>query len=190
MDIFVPPSLKNADASLSLAESFSVLLDPVKRKAIADDIKAHHALNDTEAKKAADALTLIKQHSDILAETRISEDKISKERKDLSYEQAHFKAEREAEWEKIRIARSDAKKALDEAQDLHDLAVDIQNKVNLKEAELSKAKDEHMVNVKKLSDDTMALELKRKEIEQFQKQVIDLDVQTKAKVEKLKQFNF
>ena len=79
MDIFVPPSLNNADAALNLADSLAKLLDPKERAKIADDIKAHHALNDAQAKKHTDALTLIKKHQDILDETKRTEIKNRKE---------------------------------------------------------------------------------------------------------------
>lgn len=190
MDIFVPPSLKSADASLSLAESLSILIDPSKRKAIADDIKAHHALNDTEAKKAEDARSLIKEHTSVLNETKASEQRINKATKDLETEKTNFKSEKDAEWAKVALAKGEAKDALEKAQMLHKQALDAQNKANQKEVDLNKAVDEHTINVKKLAQDKAALAEDYNELAKTKKEILNLDAQTKAKVEKLKQFNF
>src|ERR1700733_5271301 len=122
MDIFVPASLSAADANLSLAQSLAVLIDPKERAKIADDIKAHHALNESEAKKASDARNLIKQHSDILEETNRVTAQNKKDAADLVKKQADFKAESEAEKVKISEKWSDVKAAAETAKNMHDKA--------------------------------------------------------------------
>lgn len=189
-DIFTPPSLSSANASLNIAESLAKLLDPKERQKIADDIKSHHALNDTEAKKASDARALIKEHSDILQETRNAEARIAKERKELEQEKSDFITEAHAERAKISLSKSDAKDALEKAQTLHQQAIDIQNRANAKELDLSRSLAEHAAATKKLLEDRRVLEKDRKEIEEFKKQVLELDAQTKAKVDALKKYNF
>src|ERR1700679_165376 len=86
--IYTPPSLNTADTILNLADSLVKLLDPKERGKIADEIKAHHALNDTEAKKHAEAISLIEKHKSILEETQRIASKVSADQKKLDTERA------------------------------------------------------------------------------------------------------
>jgi hypothetical protein len=189
-DIFVPASLNSADVSLSIANSLSVLVDPKERAKIADDIKAHHALNDIEAKKAAEARALIKQHQDILNETNRVAEKNKADKEALEESQKKFNADCEIERQKIATKWSDVSDAAQTAKDLNAKAEGMINDVASREESLRKAKETHANDVKKLGEDAAALEEKRKGIEKFQIEVSALDTATKSKVEKLKQFNF
>lgn len=189
-DIAAPRNLSNANAILSLADSFAKILDPSERKKIADDIREFHALNETEAKKAEDARSLIKKHTDILEETRRNSASNEQERKDISQERIQFNTEMEAARAKIAFDKSEAKTALDTAQKLHEQAVDIQDKANFKEKSLNQGLQDHQINVKKLEDDAVALGKQRDDIEKFKQEVLAMEKETKAKVEALKKYNF
>lgn len=189
-DIFVPQSLNGADAVLAMVQQMENLLDNNKRKAMTDDIIKFHALNDTEAKKAADARALIKQHTDVLEQTRKIAADTDEEKKNLALAKQQFQVEMEAERAKLFIEKSDVKNAFEKAKALNDQAVEIQNNVTMRESELLKNKAEHVDNVKKHEEKEKALLKQKSEIDEYKRQVIALDNETKSKVEKLKQFNF
>lgn len=185
-----PHSLTNADSLLYLADALKALLDDSQRAKIAADIKAHHALNDTEAKKAVDALAVIKEQSDALVLIQNIERNVAKMKADLSVERENFTAEKEAEWKKINASKAAATEALAKAQTLHNDAVELQGKANSKETALAAMKSEHDTNVEALNAVAKELDRKQREIEDFRNKVIELDKQTKAKVEALKAYNF
>lgn len=188
--IFTPPSLNGADAVLAMVSQMENLLDTNKRKAMTDDIIKFHALNDAEQKKAADARALIKQHTDVLETTRKLAADTAEEKRNLALAKQQFEVEMQAERAKLSIEKSDVKTALDKATQLNSQAVEMKNNVAMRENELSRNKAEHAENIKKFGDEKIALENKQKDAEKFRQEVLSLDAATKAKVEKLKQFNF
>jgi hypothetical protein len=190
MDIFVPQSLNGADAVLAMVSQMENLLDTNKRKAMTEDIIKFHALNDAEAKKAADARAMIKQHTDVLEQTRKLAADTAEEKKNLALAKQQFEVEMQAEKAKLALEKSDVKIALDKATQLNSQAVEMKNNVTMRENELSKNKAEHVENLKKHEDEKKALTKQKADIDEYKRQVIALDNETKAKVEKLKQFNF
>lgn len=190
-DIFVPRVLTDIESVIKFLTPISKQIsDPKEREKIADDIKAFHALNEIEFKKSSDARDLIKRHSDILTETKKTEDNIAKQRGELANEKEQFNTEKEAEKAKINLEKSNVKEALEKAQDLHKQAVEIRDKAIAKESFLTKEKEAHEANVRAHIAEKESLENQRKEIENYKSQVLALDAQTKAKVEALKKFNF
>lgn len=190
MDIFVPQSLNGADAVLAMVAQMENLLDTNKRKAMTDDIIKFHALNDTEKKKADEARALIKQHADILEETRKLAASTAEEKKNLSENKKQFEIEMQEQREKLAIEKNSVKGALDEAKKLNDQAIEMKNNMTEREAELFKNKYAHAENINKFEEDKKSLEKQRSDIDEYKRQVIALDNETKTKVEKLKQFNF
>lgn len=189
-DIFCPPSLSAANAVLSLADSLTKLLDPKERAKIIDDIKTHHALNDAEAKKHAEASSLIKQNQDILDETKRLSEKNKADAEMVNDVRIKNNADISAEHAKLKTEKETLTAASQDALALHRKAEGMINSVARREEMLRIDKEAHAIAVKKLNDDTLALEEKRKGIEKFQQEVSAMDNATKAKVEKLKQFNF
>jgi len=190
MTINNPPALNEADSALKFVTLFQKLMDPVQRKTIADDITAFHALNDTEAKKAADARDLIKKHTEILNDTKRISEQNAKDRKDLEQDKVAHNAAVDAANQKLTSdrnllvdERAKAKKIADEGELAMSLALQ-------KENELKITKSDHESEVAKLNKDKQDLADEKKKIDEYKKQVIALDEETKAKVAKLKQFNF
>lgn len=189
-DISVPRSLTAADAALSFADSLTKLIDPALRAKIADDIKAHHALNETEAKKADDARSLIKKNQDILDETiRISYQN-KKCGEELDSQRFNFKADSESERQRIEDKWKEVKAAAAAASNLHVNAEKMIADVEKRENALKSDKIEHEKNVNKLTTDRSALEKERLDIDEYKNKIIALDKTTNEKVDKLKQFNF
>ena len=189
-DISVPHSLNEAKATLNLADSFAKILDPNERKKIADDIVKFHALNDTEAKKAEDARNLIKQNADILAETQKTASQLAADKKELEQNKLTFATETATERNKIKDEWAKVKTASDAAKDLHDKANGMINDVTARESSLRADKEAHADNVKKLAAEQESLKSDRAKLDKYREEVLALDNETKAKVEKLKQFNF
>lgn len=189
-DIFIPPALANADAALSLASSLEVLVDPVKRAKIADDIKAHHALNDTEKKKSEDARALIQKHADILSETQATEARITKAQKELDAQHVQFEAEKETEAHKNVRAKAEAEDLLNKAQFMKQQADQALATSNAKEQEVAKARTENENRTNQLAAYKIQLDKTKEEIEEYRQSVLKMEEKAKAKVSALKQFNF
>lgn len=188
--IYTPASLSAADAVLSIASQLEKLNNPSSRKKIEDDIVAAHALNETEARKASEARLLIKQHSEILEETKKTSEKNINDKNLLENEKSAFKAEIENENLKLNVRKSDIDKLFSEAKKLHDEAVEFHKNISIREEELNREKNTHKENIRKLSEKEGDLEKSRQDIEAARNQVMTLDKEIKAKVDKLKQFNF
>lgn len=189
-DIFVPPSLNGADAVLAMVSQMENLLDTNKRKAMTEDIVRFHALNDAEKKKADDSRALIKQHTEVLEETRRLAENTVEDKKNLSLEKQQFQTEMEAQRAKLAIEKSEVKIALEKSAKLNDQAIEMKNNTSMREDELHRNKLAYAENLKKFEEDKRALERQKFDIDEYKRQVIALDNETKAKVEKLKQFNF
>lgn len=190
MEIFVPPSLSTADATLKIAEALQKLTDPKERQKIETDIVAHHALNDAEAKKASDARALIKQHQAVLDETKRIFEQNKKDTAALAQKQEAFRQECEAERLAISQEWSDAKTASETAKNLHTKAEGMINSVGKREDDLRRAKKEHEENLNKHEEAKKALKKQKDDVDEYKRQVLALDNETKAKVEGLRKFNF
>jgi hypothetical protein len=188
-DIFVPASLSTADSVLNLAESLTKLLDPKERAKIADDIKAHHALNETEAKKSAEARALMKQHQDVLAENKKISEQNKADKDTLEQEKKDFNANCEIEKKKVSDKWSDVNLAAQTAKDLHDKAEGMINNVAGREEELRKAKLSHAIEVQKVSDKDKAAEATLKKAEEIKKQHTELLESIKTKQAAIAAFN-
>lgn len=189
MDIFAPVSLNTANAVLNLAESFGRILDPTERKKISNDVVAFHALNDAEAKKSADAKALIKQHTDILEETKRIAAQNKKDTAELDQQKVGFKAESEAERLKISEEWSNVKVASEAAKALHDKAASIINDVAKREDDLRQQKEEHAINVKKLKDGQDSLKKEYEKVEEIKRQHTELLESIKTKQAAIAAFN-
>lgn len=189
-DISIPHALNQASLALSFVDSLSKLLDPSERKKISDDIKNHHALNESEFKKSEEARLLIKKHQEILDETKKVSEKNEQEKKGLEQEKMRFKSECEAESLSLFKKRSDADLSKENAEKLCKEAEEIQMKTNEKERQLNKDKEEHNKNVKQYIEDKRDLEKLRKETDKYKNEVVALDKETKNRIAKLKEFNF
>lgn len=190
MSIYVPPSLSTADAVFNIAVQLEKLNSPTARKKIEEDIIAAHALNETEAKKLDEAKELIKKHSDILQETRRIADQTAQEKKDLNLEKTAFKEEMEGSNLKINARKSEVEDALQKATALNNQAIESHKLLNTREDELKRFRDDLEVRELKLKKDMAALDKTKSDIDSYKESVLALDKQTKAKVEKLKEFNF
>lgn len=173
-DIFVPQSLNQAVASLSIAESLAKLVDPKERAKIADDIKSHHALNETEEKKHSDALSLIKKHQEILDETRVVSEKnkiesesIDKKKQDTDQYCSEENKKIEEKWSVVKIAAETAKS-------LHTKAEGMINGVAAREDALRKEKEEQLNNAKKLEEDRKNLDKEYEKVEEIKRQHTEL----------------
>lgn len=189
MDIFVPASLTHADIVLSLATSFEKLLDPKERAKIADDIKAHHALNTIEAKKADDAKSLIKQHTAILDETKKISEQNKKDAEELHQKQITFDEASKAEMSKIKAERDDVEQSTKDAKTLHDKATSMINDVANRESDLKKDKETHKSKVNKQAEDQKSLDNKLEEVEEIKKQQTVILDEIKAKKAAVAAFN-
>lgn len=189
-DIFVPPSLTGADAAKGILDLLEKLNDPNNRKRIESDIVAAHALNDTEAKKHADALKLIQKHSDILSETQKAQEQLKSDKIALDAKETSFKSEVEVEHAKLNAKTDAVKDDTQKAAELFAQANDLHNTIAVREDELRQAKEIYQANLVKYQADLEALKTKQNEIEKFRQQVLNLDRQTKEKVEALKKYNF
>jgi hypothetical protein len=189
-EIFVPASLNGADAVLAMVAQMENLLDVNKRKAMTEDIVKFHALNEAEKKKAADARALIKQHTDILEETRRIAANTEEEKKNLISAKQQFEFDSQSERSKIAARKLEVDDILQKTAKLHDETKEMKDNIESKIIALSKRELEHAENVKKHEEEKQALAKQKSDIDQYKNQVIALDNETKAKVEKLKQFNF
>lgn len=168
-DIFTPASLNAADANLSLANSLAILVDPKERAKIADDIKAHHALNVAEAKKHADAIALIKQHQGILDETLRVQAENKQDSLDLEKDKKDFETYCTTERGKISDKWSDVNTAAQTAKDLHAKAEGMINSVAGREEELRKGKAELETAVKKNEQRTKDLDKEYATVEEIKR---------------------
>lgn len=185
-----PPQLSQLQSGLDSIKILSELNNPSSIKSIEQKIIAFHALNDTEAKKAQEARDLIKKHSDILEETKGIAAGNYQEKKSILTERKNFEDEKSEEYKKIDIAKGTVELRRQEAQFLMDEANSKQNDIALRETELNKAKTLHAENVAKLLQDQKSLSDERKKLESQKQAILDLDRETKAKVDALKKFNF
>ena len=189
-DISVPSGLRNEDAALAFATSLQKLLDPIERKKVEAEVIAHHALSDAEAKKASDARALIKQHSDILEETKKISAQNKKDADILDQKQKEFYQQSEAEKLKISAKWSEVNAAQEEAKALHTKAENLINDVYSREEALRKDKELFAQEVAKLSKEKENVVEKQKDLDKQRVEIAALDSETKAKLEKLKQLNF
>lgn len=168
--IFVPASLNTADAVLGLADSLAKLLEPKERAKIADDIRAHHALNMIETKKHADALALIKQHQGILDETNRVSTKNKADKEALEQKEKDDNAWIEAEKKKIADKWSDVNTAAQTAKALHTKAEGMINSVAKREEDLRKGRIQLDVDVKKNEQRTKDLDTEYATVEEIKRQ--------------------
>lgn len=187
-DIFLPRSLEAAEAILALKPAMEQILN--NRKSIEDDIRKFHALNDTEAKKSEEARALIKKNSDILETARKISEENSIEREKIISERISFNEEKSREYEKIDIEKGSINLQKREAQSLIDEARAKHIELSSREEDLANSRIEHAKNATKLLQEQKLLDEKRRELEEHRQAVIDLDRDTRAKVEALKKFNF
>jgi chromosome segregation ATPase len=173
-EISIPPSLAAADINSSLADSLAKLVDPKERAKIADDIKAHHALNDVEAKKHTDAINLIKQHQSILDETKRTEVKNKQESLDLDKAKKEFETYCATERGKIADKWSDVNTAAQAAKDLHTKAEGMINSVAAREEELRKGNVELVASIKKNDQRTKDLDKEYETVEGIKAQHTEL----------------
>ena len=108
----------------------------------------------------------------------------------LQSQRLSFAEEKRQEYQKIADAKLPANEALVRAQELRDEAKKIQDDVAARENALSAAKTEHEKNISKFEEDKATLATERQTLEDQKQALIELDRQTKAKVEALKKFNF
>jgi hypothetical protein len=164
-----PPSLTHAKAAADLVQVVYDLIEDKEKKKIEKDIKALHSLNEKEKEKYDEAIALIEEHKNVLAETKKLADK--------------------AESEKIKAesALADAQKKLEEA-DLQFARVKVREDAALKkEAELeekSKLIDAELAKHKKLST---SLEKKEQKAAELEAELEKTKAEYEAKIEKLKQ---
>lgn len=189
MDIFVPPSLSSADATLKIADALQKLLDPKERQKIEADVKAHHALNDAEAKKAEDARALIKQHQSVLDETKRISEKNKKEVEDLAQKQIAFNQDFEAERIKISEEWSNVKTAAETAKNLHSKAESMISDVAKREDDLRKEKKSHEIESLKVLDKAKEAESTLKKAEEIKKQHTELLESIRSKQAAIAAFN-
>lgn len=185
-----PQSLLNADATIDIAEALVKLIDPKERQRISDDIKAFHALNDTEAKQASEARVLIKRNADILKQNQETEERIAKVNNDLQSAQAQFEIDKKNALDDIATKQEEHDSAMADAVALSASAQTVLESVKAKELQLAADRSAYEIDVKKLGDDLKALDKRKKEIEAFKQQVLALNSQTEEKLSSLKQFNF
>lgn len=186
-DIFVPPNLKQADDFLAILKDF---LDSSARKRVEDDIVKFHTLNDGEAKKRAEAMELINKHSDILSETRKLNSDTEEKLKKLAKDKTQFKIEMDSEKIKLDHEKEAVKNEIEKAKRLNTEAIDIRNNVEGRESSLRAERIAIDKDKQKVIDDNKVLDTRKNEIEIYHENVKKLDNETRAKVEKLKQFNF
>jgi hypothetical protein len=187
-DIFIPSSLSTADANLSLANSLAILVDPKERAKIADDIKAHHALNVAEAKKHADAIALIKQHQGILDEIKRTEAKNKQDSLDLDKAKKDFEIYCATEQGKIADKWSDVNTAAQTAKDLHTKAEGMINNVAGREEELRAHGRNLAAAVSKNDQRTKDLDKEYATVEEIKRQhteMLDSVKSTQAKIASL-----
>lgn len=189
-EIFVPSSLTGADAAKGILEQLEKLNDPENRKKIEADIMAAHKLNETEAKKAAEARSLIKKHQDILDETRRIYDATIKEKDDLAKEKSLFKLEMEAERLKLSVEKSTAQDAVNKAAELNKQTNSMKEDLADREALLRTNTEIQLSDVKRHTEEKLLLQKQKIDLDSYKDQILALDKQTNEKVEKLKQFNF
>lgn len=189
-DISVPKSLSSAEAILSLATSLQTFIDPSERKKIADEVRAFHALNDTEARKAQEARDTIKQNSSILQENQKIAALNEQNQKQLVSDRAIFEEEKRHEYQKISDAKLPANEALVRAQQLRDEAKGLQDDVAAREKALDAERAEHEKNVLKLGQDKESFGEDKKALEEKRTAILNLEKQTNEKLQKLKQMNF
>jgi len=188
-DIAVPHSLSNANAGLSLAESLAKLLDPAERKKIADDVRSFNALNETEAKQAKEARELIKKNGDILDETRKTEGRIAKEKKDFEQEKKDFASSSEAEKQKIAILKSEAEAEQEKSKKLLNQIELNQNTLNDGKRDLAGKIDQYKRDSDKLANDRKKADDDLKESDRIKAEAENLLKSTKEKIAKLREHN-
>lgn len=188
-DISVPHSLASANAGLSLAESLARLLDPAERKKIADDVCAHNALNDTEAKKAQEAREMIQKHQVVLDETRALEGKLAKEKSDFEQEKIDFKSACDGENKKIGSIKADALAEQEKAKKLL-------NQIEAAQASFDKDKREMVTKAEQLKKDNEKLVIDRKKLddelkkaEEIKSAALKLQSSMQIKLEEARRFN-
>jgi hypothetical protein len=188
MSIFIPPSLSSADAIVKTIPLLEQLVG--NRATIESDIKSFHALNEAEAEKAQKARDLIKEHFDILEETRKTSLKNQDDSDKLKADKVAFEEEKKQEYQKIADAKLPTNEALTRAQELRDEAEATKNSVISLQESLNADKGSHALNVAQLAEEKKSVEEERKKIDEYKQSVIELDRQTKANLEALKKFNF
>ena len=179
MEIFVPASLNHSEVTLSIADSLAKLLDPTERQKIADDIVSYHALNDTEAKKHADALALINQYQGVLDENKRIANKIEVDKAALEQAKSDFDVYCNGERQKIADKWSDVNLAAQSAKDLYAKAEGMINDVASREEKL---RLDNLALDKAIS----ANELRAKEIESEYAAVEDLKKEHSDMLEQVK----
>lgn len=184
MDIFVPAPLSNLEA---IVKELAPVIDPSARKKIADDIAAFHALNAAEAKKAADARALIKQHQDVLAETKRITEQNKADAEQIRKDRENFVAEAKAEGEKLKAERDNLTTASKDAMRLHDEAVSKLEEAKTKENEIKEQRRLHAIDVQRLSDKENALNKEYEKVEAIKKQHTELLESIKSKDEAIRQ---
>lgn len=191
-DINIPHQLAKFEAGFELVATLQQLgtgWGDTSQK-IKDDIKAFHALNDTEKKKHADALALIDKHSSILTETQRVAEQNKKERESLEHDKVFFQSEVQKERAKITEGVNKNSTEASRIKALHEEAVGIRNSVDSREESLRIALEDHAKEVTKLESDKKEIAHQRVEIEGMKKAAQNMLDQMKEKQEALKQFNF
>lgn len=187
-DVFIPPSLSNADAIAKAIPILSTLVND--RKSIESDIKSFHALNDTEAKKAQEARSTIKIHEQTLVEIKKTEAIVEKEKVDLQKAKSTFEQEKADEYQKIANAKLPANEALVKAQTLLDESKARQSDVALREEALEQAKKDHAKLVEAHLQKEKESAVERKKMDDQKKAILALDKAITDKLETLKKLNF
>lgn len=189
-DISIPHSLTQAEAVISLSSLLQKLMDVNERKSLADDIKAFHALNDTEAKKAQEARDLIKSHAETVEKIRATSLANKQASDSLSIERTVWEQKKMSEQAAIEEAKNNVASSLADAHALAEAATQMQNDLAVRESALEENKGAHAENVRKLLSDQNKLAEERQSLEAQKRAILDLDKDVKAKVEALKKFNF
>lgn len=188
MTISVPPGLTLLEAVSQLMPHMEKFVS--NRKSIEQDIVSFHALNETEAKNAQEAKAVIKQNESLVQEAMKISLKNEQDKKAIDSMREKFEEERRLEYQKIADAKLPANEALVRAQVLRNEVDALKEDVAVREKQLASDKHTHGESVEELEKDRKVLAEERKTLETQKQAIIDLDSSVKAKIEKLKQFNF
>lgn len=188
--IFVPPSLSQETAALSIAASLAKLIDPKTRAEVEESVKAHHALNEAEAKKHAEALATIKKNSDILSEGKKISDKNKKDAEELENNKKEFDLQMRAGLAELAKKKADSDAVLEEAKKLREEANATLAQAQAKENQLLLDKAQHEENVKALGVEKDKAASDKASAAALKKAAQELLDGIRAKQEELKKFNF
>ncbi len=189
MSITLPPILEDINKAFDMINVVKNImsLDSKSMKAIEDNIKNYHKLNDAERNKSEEARNLILQYQELLKSTNIASAKLVIDKELIIKEKKEFEVTRQSQLDDIAVKNHTLNENKDSFEKQCSSFDTIKKQVSVAQATVDAATQRNLDKEQILSKKEQALELKEKELNGREIKIRNAEDEVGKKISKLKQ---